>query len=91
MPGTSTVQQGKDLGSKLAKSVAACRAQAAAYGSCVKAVFPDVDKGACAREFEAMQKCFVLSVSGTSTASANYRACITKYVGVSRGNDSFVV
>lgn len=63
MTGTSTAQQGKDVGSKLAKSVAQCRVQATAYGSCVKAVFPEVDKGACAREFQALQKCFVMSVS----------------------------
>lgn len=47
-----------------------CRAQAQAYGACVRAALPAVEKGACEREFAALRACFFAAVRCTSLARA---------------------
>eukprot|EP00873_Tetraselmis_striata_P022034 jgi/Tetstr1/442298/TSEL_030439.t1 len=42
--------------------LAECRKQGNAYGLCVKAHLPDIQKGACEAEFRAMEQCFTASM-----------------------------
>jgi len=42
--------------------LAECRAQGSAYGQCVKAHLPDIEKGACEKEFVALERCFTASL-----------------------------
>uniref|UniRef100_A0A383VH70 CHCH domain-containing protein n=1 Tax=Tetradesmus obliquus TaxID=3088 RepID=A0A383VH70_TETOB len=42
-----------------ASSLAACSAQAQAYGKCLSDRLPEVEKGCCQREFQSLKQCFV--------------------------------
>ena len=48
----------KVVGRTLAKTMAQCTPAATAYGKCCVALGKDVAMGACAKEFEALRKCF---------------------------------
>lgn len=37
--------------------LAVCSTEAQHYGACIRAVLPDVDKGVCEREFQALKAC----------------------------------
>ena len=54
-------------------------AQVAAYGACVKALLPAVEKGACEAEFAALRTCFFAAVRGAR------RGRTAAAVGVARG------
>jgi hypothetical protein len=41
----------------LAKGVASCPAQAAAYGQCIAVNYKDVQKDMCQKEFQAFKQC----------------------------------
>jgi hypothetical protein len=53
---------GKSFAASFKEGLVHCRAQVAAYGSCLKATLPGVEKGACEREFVALRTCFFASV-----------------------------
>ena len=48
----------KVAGRTLATTFGQCLPAATAYGKCCVALGKDVNKGACAKEFEALRKCF---------------------------------
>jgi hypothetical protein len=47
----------------LAKGVASCPAQAAAYGQCITKSYKDVQQGMCQKEFEVFKSCVQQAVS----------------------------
>jgi len=47
----------------IAKGVASCPAQAAAYGKCVASSYKDVQKDMCQKEFLAFKQCVQQAVS----------------------------
>ena len=51
-----------DTTARLRAGLAACSAQAAAYGACCKALLPAVERGACQAEFAALRSCFLATL-----------------------------
>ena len=54
---------GKKLIRRLAAGFAECKDEAKAYGKCVSVHFDSVEKGACTKEFVALQACFTKNLS----------------------------
>ncbi|KAF5842284.1 hypothetical protein DUNSADRAFT_7937 [Dunaliella salina] len=45
------------------RAMTACSSKASAYGACVKARIPEVEKGMCSQEFEAFKQCFSVKLA----------------------------
>ena len=69
MPGKEPIlgADGKKLIRRLASSFAECSTQAKAYGVCVSLHLESVQKGACKKEFQALQTCFRKSIAHART------------------------
>ncbi|KAL6752567.1 hypothetical protein V8C86DRAFT_2718268 [Haematococcus lacustris] len=47
-------------------SLTTCAEQAAAYGACLKASLPEVERGMCAKEFAALRQCFAAAAKAAA-------------------------
>lgn len=64
MPGeNATVAHGKKFVQRLAHGFGECKQQSAAYGACLKLHYEGVQRGACEKDFQALQQCFTTSLA----------------------------
>lgn len=53
----ATPEKTAAISARLASSATRCKSQMGAYGACVQTHMPDVQKGACAAQLEALAAC----------------------------------
>lgn len=56
-------KDGKKLIKRLAGAFGACKEESKRYGQCVSSHFDRVEKGACEKEFLALQACFTKNIA----------------------------